>query len=125
MQRILLIEDDSATAQSYQESLSQKYSVDVAASANQGLTKAIAIKPDLILLDIMLPGGKNGFDFLTDLKNNSEVAHIPVIVLTNLDDQKQVALDFGAVDCFVKANVEFPEIEQAIETILQARAEQK
>ncbi|MEX0895549.1 MAG: response regulator [Patescibacteria group bacterium] len=119
MRKILLIEDDEATAQAYAESFSEEYSVEVATSAQQGLTQAIHSKPDLILLDIMLPGGKNGFDFLQDLKNNSQISQIPVVILTNLDDQRQAALDYGAQECFVKANTSIPEIEVAIEKLLK------
>lgn len=118
MQKILLVEDDQETSRVYTESLSEHFEVQVARTAAEALTAAVEYQPALILLDIMLPGGKNGFDFLRDLKNHKDIAHIPVIVLTNLDDQSQTALEAGAQACFVKANVDFPEILSAIQTAI-------
>jgi len=118
MKKILLVEDDQETSRVYSEYLTEFYEVQVAGSAAQALTSAVEYQPDLILLDIILPGGKNGFDFLGDLKNHQDTAHIPVIVLTNLDDQRQTAIDAGASECFIKANSDFDTILAAIKKII-------
>lgn len=118
MKKILLVEDDRETSRVYSEYLTEFYEVQVADSAAQALTVAVEYRPDLILLDIMLPGGKNGFDFLSDLKNHQDIAQIPVIVLTNLDDQHQTAIDAGAAECFIKANNDFDTILAAIKKII-------
>lgn len=92
------------------------YGVISAATANDGIVLAKEKKPSLIILDIMLPGGKNGFDALESLVGDSDTAKIPVLVLTNLDSEKDVALQIGAKDYLVKAN---SSIEQVVEKVKQ------
>ena len=123
MKKVLLIEDNQETSHAYSDYLVEQYEVRIARSAAEGLTVAVEYQPDIILLDIMLPGGKNGFDFLKDLKNNKNIAHIPVIVLTNLDDQRETALESGARACFVKANVNLSEVQAEIQAALTADPE--
>lgn len=106
MKRILLIEDDQDLAELYEEVLGGKYQVQTAYDGRQGLEMARK-KPDLILLDILLPE-VNGFELLKLLKTDPETKNIPVIVLTNLgsknvDDDKRLALLLGAEDYWVKA----------------------
>jgi len=75
-------------------------------------------RPDIILLDLILPG-MNGFDFLTqiDQKNNKD---FPVIVLSNLGSQEDVdmAKELGAIDFLIKANVTPGQIITRVNTIL-------
>ncbi len=105
MKKILIIEDDTSLCRAYREMLKQ-HEVEVveAAAGQEGLTLVGSEKPDLILLDIMLPGGMNGFDVLEQLKRNPLTEKIPVIVLTNLDTEEKVARTIGASDYVVKAN---------------------
>lgn len=118
MKKLLLIEDDAYSAQSLAEELTENFEVVVSRIGEDGLHDAQSFLPDVVLLDIMLPGKMNGFDVLRELKQSSKTSHIPVIMLTNLDDQKKAALESGAVDCFVKANTTFEEINAAIEKAL-------
>lgn len=76
----------------------------------QALSRVRSAPPGLIVLDIMLPGGMNGFDVLEQLKANPILKPIPVIVLTNLDTQQKTALDIGAVDYIVKSNISLEEV---------------
>ena len=105
--KILLIEDDSMLAAMYQERLAQEnYEISVAGDGEEALEKA-ATRPDLILLDIMLPK-LNGFEVLKKLKENQETRHIPVIILTNLgsknaNEDRNLALALGATDYLVKS----------------------
>ena len=76
-------------------------------------------KPNLILLDLILPK-RNGLDVLEALKKNSSTKDIPVIVLTNLEDMKNIqrAVDLGATTYLVKANYSIEEVLQKVkETI--------
>lgn len=120
MKKILIIEDDSPTAQSYAAHFADEYEVCVSKNGDQGLQEAQEILPDIILLDVMLPGKLNGFDVLRELKQRTPTSHIPVIILTNLDDQKKAALQFGAAGCFVKANTPINEVSEAIRAVLQS-----
>lgn len=115
---VLLIEDDHH----FQTILSTKLShlgatvtaIDTIEEAESAISQKV---PDLILLDIMLPGGKNGFDLLNALPQLVPQQKIPVIVLTNLtDDESKAAFEMGATSFFIKA--ETP-IQQVLDRVLE------
>lgn len=111
MKKILIIEDDVKAGEIYTQALQRAgFSCSVVTSADEGVTEIKNNHPDLVLLDIMLPGGKNGFDVLEHLKRDDKTKDIPVIVLTNLDTEKKVAMQIGANDYFVKANTTLEQI---------------
>jgi CheY-like chemotaxis protein len=101
---ILVIDDDKITAKSLEHFLSQKdHKVIAISNAKEGLDTALTVLPDLILLDIMMPG-MNGYQFLTHLKEENAAEHIPVIILSSLSRESDIleGLDKGAVDYIVK-----------------------
>ncbi len=105
MKKILFIDDDNKVLEIYQEFFNTPdFTVVTALTGKEGLSLADTEKPDLIILDIMLPGGLNGFDVLRQLKANDQTKTIPVVVLTNLDSEEKTATDFGSVAYLVKAN---------------------
>jgi len=111
MQKILVIEDEAQAQKIYAELLTEAgYTVLQALTAQEGLELAKTQIPNLILLDIMLPGGMNGFDVLEALKRDDKLKAIPVVVLTNLDKEKQTSLTIGAADYLVKANSSVDEV---------------
>lgn len=117
MNQILIIEDDTLLQDIYQKALAPEgFTVTQAFSGGQGLNLAKSQKPNLIILDVMLPGGMNGFDVLEKLKKDPEVREIPVLVLTNLDSEEKSARAIGAADYIVKAN---SSIEGVIKKIKQ------
>jgi len=77
-------------------------------------------KPDLILLDLILPK-KDGFDFLESLKEKPEKKDIPVIILTNLEEKYDIekALSYGIRAYLVKTNYRPTEVVEKIEEILK------
>lgn len=108
---VLVIDDDPQMHEIYREALeSETVQMVSAAEGDEGIAKAKELKPDLILLDIMLSSGLNGFDVLEQLKQNQSLAHIPVIVLTNLDSEHKTAMEIGAADYVVKANIAMDEL---------------
>lgn len=117
--KVLIVEDDNALAKIIQQKL-DKNNVEtvIASSGKSGLSSAKTDKPDLILLDIMLPGGMNGFDLLQQLKADEKLKSIPVIILTNLDTEKKTALDFGAIDYIIKPNMSLDEVILKIKNCL-------
>jgi DNA-binding response OmpR family regulator len=122
-QHIFLVEDDPMLTELYQTKLEMEgFQVTVATDGEAGLKQAKKLKPDLILLDIMLPK-LNGFAVLKQLKANRGTAGIPVIVLTNLggekaDNDKKLSLSLGANQFLVK-NFHLPDdIVGAIKTTL-------
>ena len=104
---ILLVEDDPMLTELYQTKLEMEgYEVTIATDGEAGVAAAKKGKPDLILLDIMLPK-MNGFEVLKALKAKKSVSKIPVVVLTNLggekaDSDKKLALSLGAHEFLVK-----------------------
>jgi len=117
---VLVVEDDSALQKLLVEKLGE-INVD-AFGVGTGLQALNHIKsnpPALVLLDIMLPGGMNGFDVLEQLKANETLKEIPVIVLTNLDTEQKTALDIGAIDYIVKTNISLDEVILKVKNQLQ------
>lgn len=107
MAKVLLIEDDEMIRKIYQDILeTKKYEVDTVTTINDALMRLqTSTEPDIILLDIMLPGGRNGFDFLEKARNDPSLSKIPIIVLTALDAERKMALELGAKDYFVKTSI--------------------
>jgi len=85
MKKILIVEDDVDMAEATKLILeSKKYEVALAVDYEEGIKKAKTAKPDLIILDVMLPG-KTGFDLAYKLKEDNATRCIPVIMLTAIN----------------------------------------
>jgi signal transduction histidine kinase/CheY-like chemotaxis protein len=98
---VLVIEDDPATSRLLTTYLERAgYQVSVAATGEQGLATARTCHPEVILLDIHLPG-IDGWGILTQLKQDDRLRHIPVVIISALD-ASDVGVALGAVDYFVK-----------------------
>ncbi len=90
----------------------------VAKDGADGLALHAREHPDLVILDIMLPGGMNGFDVLEKLKKDDALKKIPVFVITNLESEEKVARQIGAVDYAVKVHIDPHELVDKIRKIL-------
>jgi DNA-binding response OmpR family regulator len=109
--KILIIEDDMMLQTVYKQKFEESgMEVFQAINGNLGMTLAKDKLPDIILLDIMLPQGMNGFDVMEQLRQDSQLTKVPVIVLTNLDSEKDTAMSIGAVDYVVKANTSIDDL---------------
>lgn len=120
MKTILFIEDEPTLQKRIEEVLTKNgYKTKTALDGEIGLQTAKELKPDLILLDIILPK-KDGFEVLKELKQDAITKNIPVIVLTNLESSSDVekALRLGATTYLVKANYELKEILKKIQEVL-------
>ena len=114
-QKILIIEDDRALQSALVEMLSQEgYETISAYDGQEGMEKAEAKKPNLILLDLILPK-KDGYEVLAEIKKGSD-KNIPVLILTNLEelDNVQRALDLGAKTFMVKSDFSLRDIIEKI-----------
>lgn len=103
--KILIIEDDVSMLNVYAKVLTfEGFKVESAEDGEKGVEKAKAEKPDLILLDIMMPR-KSGFQVLEELKKDDETKAIPVILLTNLSSESVIneAFTLGAAGYLVKS----------------------
>ncbi|MBI3572733.1 MAG: response regulator [Candidatus Kerfeldbacteria bacterium] len=119
--KLLLIEDDTFLAGMYVTKLTlESYQAELATDGKSGLEKAKKLKPDLILLDILLPK-MNGFDVLRALKKDAATKNIPVILLTNLGQKDDVVkgLELGAADYLIKAHFMPSEVIAKIAEVLK------
>jgi signal transduction histidine kinase/CheY-like chemotaxis protein len=98
---VLLIEDDPAATGLLRTYLAGAgYEVTEAGTGEEGLATARRCAPDVILLDVLLPG-MDGWTVLQELKSDERLRHIPVLMVTVVDE-REVGLALGAVDYFVK-----------------------
>ena len=112
---ILLIEDDQELSVMYKRKLEyEHFSVSLAKTGKEALQALIDHKPALILLDIMLPGGMNGFDILQTVKQNPETASIPIIMMTNLSSEEEQAKQLGVNEYLVKADTSLDKLVERI-----------
>ncbi|OGY23488.1 MAG: hypothetical protein A2172_04720 [Candidatus Woykebacteria bacterium RBG_13_40_15] len=103
--KILLIEDEREVAELYRLKLSlDGYDVKIAENGRDGLDKAFSGQPELIFLDIKMPG-MDGFDVLKELRASSKTKNTPVIILSNLDEQELIekGLTLGANEYLIKS----------------------
>jgi two-component system phosphate regulon response regulator PhoB len=105
--RILFVEDDDALASVYLLRLeAEGLEVQRVANGEDALAAAVSFKPDLVLLDVMMPK-ISGFDVLDILRNTPETANLKVVMLTALSQEsdKKRAEDLGVDDYLVKSQV--------------------
>ena len=105
--KILLVEDDESLASVYVERFeAEGFEVKHVANGEDALTNAIEFKPELILLDVMMPK-ISGFDVLDILRNTPETANVHIIMLTALSQEKdkEKAKQLGVDDYLVKSQV--------------------
>ncbi|AUC88597.1 two-component system response regulator [Alteromonas sp. MB-3u-76] len=100
---LLLVDDEPANLRVLKQLLSSQYQLVFARDGHEALEIASSRRPDLILLDVMMPG-MTGFEVCESLKNNEVTEHIPVIFVTALNDDMDEARGFevGAVDYITK-----------------------
>lgn len=111
-EKILLIDDSTADLQILLEIIaSRSYRLTVAFNGNDGYHRAILGQPDLILLDVRMPG-IDGFATCRLLKANEETRHIPIIFLTAANDPEErlSGLTLGAVDYIAKPFISEQEV---------------
>jgi len=119
---ILIVEDDKFLRDLCKLKLTKEgFHVSSAVDGEEGMGKISAEKPDLVLLDIVLPG-VDGFQILERVKDNPDesIKNIPVILLTNLGQESDVekGLKLGAQDYLIKAHFTTDEIVQKVRDIL-------
>ena len=118
--KILIVEDDKFLRELIAKKLiANDYEVIEAADGEEGIKKATENKPDLVLLDLILPG-IDGFGVLARIKENMTIRETPVIVLSNLSQQGDIEkiMQLGAADFLIKAHFIPGEIIEKIKRIL-------
>lgn len=119
---IMIVEDDSFVMDIYETKIT-KDGMDVIAASNgaEAIKKLEAgAKPDLILLDILMPY-MNGLELLKKIKEDEKLKNIPVVLLTNLSQKEEIeeGLDLGAKDYLIKSHFTPSEVMEKINKYLQ------
>ena len=119
--KILIVEDDKFLRELILKKLKDEgFDTFDAADGDAGLKKIKEVKPDLVLLDLILPS-IDGFEVLSRMKEDPSVKAIPVIILSNLGQKEEVerGLKLGAYDYLIKAHFTPGEIVEKIRDILK------
>ena len=118
--KILFVEDESALQKALEDILKQEgYKMISALDGETGIRLAESEKPNLILLDLVLPK-MHGFEVLKALKKNPKTKDIPVIILTNLEGMKDIdqAIKLGATTYLVKTQYTIKELIEKVKKVL-------
>lgn len=118
--KIVILEDDRILLKALNiELLSNGFEVLSAADGECGLKLVGKEKPDLVLLDLVMPK-MHGFEVLTKLKKNKNTKNIPVIILSNLgqDEEIKKGMKLGALDYYKKASTDLSELSEKIKKSL-------
>ena len=119
--KILIIEDDKFLRELItQKLIKEGYNIAEAVDGEKGVESAKEEKPDLVLLDLILPG-IDGFEVLSRIKSDPSSAQIPVIILSNLGQKDDIerGLKMGAADYLIKAHFTPGEIIDKVRVILK------
>ncbi len=124
MSKILIVEDDVSLRDVYSARLeAEGYQIAVAANGEEALATAVKERPDLILLDVMMPK-ISGFDVLDIVRTTPEIAHTRVIMMTALSapEDKERGEKLGVDKYLVKSQVTLEEMVDAIKQVLASAA---
>ena len=119
--QILLVEDDAFLANIYKTKFEMEgFKVTVAENGELGLKEANKKRPDLVLLDILLPK-MDGFTVIEHLKEDKVLRDVPVIMLTNLGQKDDVekGLELGADEYLIKAHFKPSETVDKVREVLK------
>lgn len=122
MSKILLVEDDINLRDIYSARfMAEQYEVITASDGEEALATAVKEKPDLIILDVMMPK-ISGFDVLDILRSTPETKNTPIIMMTALSQESDKARGeaLGASKYLIKSQVTLEDVVQAAKTILGA-----
>lgn len=129
MKTILIVEDEPSFVMTLQDNLvAEGYTVDLAKNGDEAMEHITKMRPNLILLDLLMPK-KDGFYVLEQVKKNPELKQIPIIVLSNLGGDMSVlgaTTDFSAVamyadDYLIKSQSSIDEIIAMIKDYMEGK----
>lgn len=117
--KILIIEDEIILIEAIRERLARfGYDIETAYDGEKGLANIKAQKPDLLILDLLLPG-IDGYEVLERLKK--EKINLPIIIISNSGQKVEIekAKELGASDFIVKVNFSLDDVEKRVRNILE------
>ncbi len=121
MLKILVIDDDPQLRDIYTQEFGRlHFETTSATNGQEGITAMKATKPDMVLLDLIMPI-KSGFEVLEAAKADPEVKDIPILVLTNILADFEELIKQGAADCLLKVDQTPGDIAEKVKKILIQR----
>ncbi len=127
MNHVLIAEDEEFLVRAIKDNLeTENCVVDVAHNGEEAMQSIQKRKPDIVLLDILMPK-RDGFYVLEQMKKNPEWSLVPIIVLSNLGDDTEIkrALGMGANDYFVKSEHPLEEVVEKVKEYLAGKKQTK
>jgi len=122
--KILIAEPDQYIGRAVREALLEdRFDVVMARDGDEAVKMIYSEKPDLVLLDLMLPG-KNGFEVLEEIQMDEAISQMPVLIYSNLSQESDIekARSLGASDYLVKTDISMKEVvEKVRENIIKAK----
>ena len=125
--KIMVVEDDQLLSDLLAKKLAQTgCTLMHAADGIEGLARMRSDHPDLVVLDILMPG-MSGFEVLQQMRRDAELVNIPVILLSNLGQEQDIdrGKELGAANFLIKATVTLDEIVEEIKRVVDAFAERR
>jgi len=123
MKTVFVVEDDPFILDIYTTKLRESgFSVESSSNGQDCIKKVQEVKPDLVLLDIVLPG-LDGWEIIREIKKQGEFKDLPIVILSNLSQKQEVekGLDLGAVKYLIKSNYTPGEVVDEIKDILRRK----
>ena len=131
MAKILVIDDDPDFNYVMQTVLeAHDFEVETATTPEEGINKVLNTGPDLVILDVMMPTGYEGFDVAREIREKHNLTELPIVVLTNVHDVRKVPYrfapdeDYLPVDVFLDKPVEPEALVDIIKEMLGERREE-
>jgi CheY-like chemotaxis protein len=117
MKRLLIVEDNHELQDILKERFSQEdLEVIQAFTGEEGLSAVTQSPPDMVLLDIMLPGKMSGHDVLSHMKDDPQLRYIPVAIFSNVDDARRMSFSLDNIDYMLKANTPLEDVVTVVKT---------
>lgn len=120
--KVMIVEDDAVLVNALTLALEDEgYDISVATDGEEAEKMILKEKPDLILLDLLLPI-KSGFEVLKVVRENPDTKDISVVILTNFEQETSVdeGMRLGAKDYVVKANIDIKDVPEIVKKYMPA-----
>jgi len=131
MSKILVIDDDSDFLLAVQMVLkAHDFEMETAMTPEEGINKVLSTEPDLVILDVMMPTGYEGFDVAREIREKHKLIDLPVLMLTSIHSTKKVPYrfapdeDYLPVDVFLDKPIEPEQLINTIQEMLGERREE-
>ena len=131
MPKILIIDDDPDFNYVFQMVLeAHDFEVETATTPEEGINKVLSIEPDLVILDVMMPTGYEGFDVAREIREEHNLTELPIVILTNVHSVREVPYrfapdeDYLPVDVFLDKPVDSKALVDIIKEMLGERREE-